>query len=121
MVKRIENGSASFQRAALYPLPGELTEKMIEKTKARYPNFKENMWYYNYILDKGYYNIVFYDWTAEECHYFVFSDEALKKKDAEVQNFMRDPDNNSNSKARRERLPIRLCEKLYNFYSGKKD
>lgn len=121
MLKRIEKDTASFQRAPLYPLPQELTDKMVERTKARYPKFKESMWYYNYVLDKGYYNIVFYDWTAEECQYFVFSEEALKKRDSAVQDFMRDPEKNGNAKAKRERIPTRVCEKLYNFYSGKKD
>lgn len=118
MLSRIDKERVTFQRAPLFMVPDEVTKKLLERTKARYPQFKESMWFYNYVIDKGYYNIVFYDWTGDECQYFTFNQEALNQKNKDVVAFVNNPAK-GNSSAKKEVIPVKYCEKLYNFYSKK--
>ena len=118
LLSRIDKDKVTFQRAPLYMVPAQLTQKLLERTKARYPKFKESMWYYHYVIDNGYYNMVFFDWTGDECLYLQFKKDALEKKDKEIVNFVNDPSKGS-SVAKKETIPVKYCEKLYNFYSDK--
>jgi hypothetical protein len=120
MASKIDGNKITLLRAPLVNVPSQITSKLIERQKARFPKFKESMWYYHYVVTNGFYNIVFYDWTADECQYFTFKKEALEKKDQEVKAFLSNPSHGSTS-ARVERMPIKVCEKLYNFYSEKRE
>ena len=120
MLSKIDKDRISFQRAPLFVVQEQITKKLLERTKARYPKFKDSMWYYQYVMQDGFYNIVFFDWTGEECLYVTLKQEAVTKKTKEIVSFISAQDK-GNSSAKRERIPIKYCEKLYNFYSDKKE
>jgi formyltetrahydrofolate hydrolase len=120
MLSKIDKDKISFQRAPLFQVQEEITKKLLERTKARYPKFKESMWYYQYVIQDGFFNIVFFDWTGEECLYVTLKQDAVAKKSKEIVSFISNQDK-GNATAKRERIPIKYCEKLYNFYSDKKE
>jgi hypothetical protein len=74
-----------------------------------------------YVKENGFTNIVHYDWTGDACFYIVFNDEALKGKSKDVAAFIQSGGSSQSSAAKREKIPMRYCEKVYNFYSDRKD
>ena len=102
-------------------VPSQITEKLLERQKTRFPNFKESMWYMAYVKENGYTNSIFYDWTSAECFYLVYNDKALADKTEAVKRFVETGGASSSDAAKKEKIATKYCEKVYNFYSGKRD
>lgn len=66
-LNRVENGTISLERAPVMGLPPAIQQKIIDKTKQKYPRFKEVMWYVHYIKDNNYIYSLFFDWTLDQC------------------------------------------------------
>lgn len=121
MLNRIDHDKVTFQRAPMVNVPSQITEKVLERQHQHFPKFKDSMWYMAYVKENGYTNIIHYDWSADECYYIVFNDEALKKKSKEVLDFVKSQGADGSNSARRDSIPMKYCEKVYNFYSDKKE
>ena len=115
VVEKIDRNEVSFQRGAILNLDGAVAEAMISLQKAKYPNFKPGMWYYNFfkIDNIGYY--VFYDWTSSECNYTTMDLVEMEKGKGAPQ--LKEGPNKTIIDSNKETIPMRVCEKLYNFYS----
>jgi hypothetical protein len=121
MLSRIDNDKITLQRAPLVNVPAQIRDKELEMLHAQFPKFKDSMWYMAYVKENGYSNIIRYDWSSDECVYLVYNDDALKKKTKEVAQFIQSKGQMGSSSARREVIPLKYCEKIYNFYSTKKE
>jgi hypothetical protein len=121
MLSRIDHDNISFQRAPYINVPSQITEKLLERQHVQYPKFKDNMWYMAYVKESGFTNIIHYDWSADECFYIVLNDAAVKKKTKDVFNFVKSKGAETSDSAKRDKIPMKYCEKVYNFYSSKKD
>jgi len=115
IISKIERNSIAFDRA---PKGGDITqatiERMIELQKSKFPNFKPAMWYDFSFAVGGIYYIVSYDWTANECNLTYNDMDELKSKGAQSQ-FK--TINGAIVDIHKDHLPMKVCEKLYNFYS----
>lgn len=119
MLSKIDEDKITFQRAPLIDVPSQIRDMVLEKERSRYPNFKDSMWYYAYVKDNGYTNAVHYDWGSGQCLYFTLRDEALKTKSADATEFIKSQGKAGSSDAKKEIIPVKYCEKIYNFYSKK--
>ena len=66
-LSRVERGTLSLERGPIMAIPEALVEKIQAKMRAKYPKFKPEMWYVNYITDNSYIYSLFFDWTLDQC------------------------------------------------------
>jgi hypothetical protein len=76
-LSRIENGSITLEKAPIMSVPANFQKHMLDKIKEKYPNFKDQMWYFAYIKDNNFMYSLFFDWTSDSC---VLRIEELDKK-----------------------------------------
>nr|BFD64911.1 hypothetical protein BdHM001_35920 [Bdellovibrio sp. HM001] len=115
--ERALKNSIKFERGAIFNTEAGVTEHMIKVTQSKYPNFKPQMWYYHFFEKDniGYY--ISYDWTDNKCVMTTISTADLKKGPKALKQ-LREV-NGEVVDSNRTRINMKVCEKLYNFYSSK--
>lgn len=115
IISKIERNAISFDRVSKGgDVPQATIERMIELQKSKFPNFKPVMWYDHTFTVGAVYYIISYDWTGNECNLTYSDIDELKSKGAQSQ-FK--TNNGIIVDLHKEKLPMKICEKLYNFYS----
>lgn len=106
----------SFDRGATMNLEGEVLERVSRMNQAKYPNFKPSMMYYHSVVIDKVVHMIFYDYTASECVYLYID---MKKSVEENKKIFTAGSNGALINNQKEIIPIKICEKLYNFYLKK--
>lgn len=121
MLDWVDHDKVTFKRAPYINVPSQITEKLLQRQHSQFPKFRDNMWYMAFVSEGGYTDIIHYDWQSDDCYYIVLKDDALKIKSKDAQDFVASKGAHGSADARREKIPMKYCEKVYNFYSSKKD
>lgn len=115
-LRKVERNEVSFERGTIMNMQGEVLERMTSMAKAKHPGFKPSMMYYHsVIIEKNMY-IIFYDYTSTEC---VMTYMDMSKSVEDNKKVLSAGPDGSIVNSQKELIPIKICEKLYNFYLKK--
>jgi hypothetical protein len=113
ILSRVQKNEISFDRGSYMNLQGQILDTFIKIQKSKYPKFTENMAFSHQATVGSDIIIISYDWVGNEC---VLVKLDKNKKQEDIKKDVTEKRGGISYKYA-EIIPLKICEKLYSFYS----